>query len=279
MAALLRGVLSDHAVFVRVGVICHRPHVEAVETLGTEFQQRIAKVTYFGSGDERASNSWHHECDAVIVLGTPRLPTDAVASFLIQCGDISAAMRKPAWEKYQWQGLTESGATRLIDARGYGDLAWRTAHRDLVRSTLMQAVGRGRGILTNGVPVIVFSNEECGLTLTDNDHESRPLSEADSELLRMLDNLAESSDSLSATRRSAESPNRDLLRNVADQKPADAPFVSTARLAIALTKPERTVRETLLRLESRGLVERNGERGGWRRRIATTIPRIAHLAV
>ena len=55
VAALLRGVLIDHPNFCRVGVICHRTHVQTVEAIGAEFRQRIAKVSYFGSGDERAS--------------------------------------------------------------------------------------------------------------------------------------------------------------------------------------------------------------------------------
>lgn len=260
VAALLRGVLINHPNFRRVGVICHRTHAQTVEAIGTEFRQRIAKVSYFGSGDERASNEWHHECDAVIVLGTPRIPTEAVAAFLIQCGDIGAATRQPGWEPYHWRGITESGQPRDVEGRGYRDDAWRAAHRETVRAALVQAIGRGRGILTDGIPVIVFTTEECGVKFADVGHEPRPLREDDARLLAMFGVDHE----LSATRASAETPQENSYGESADPKLADARFWSTTDLAKALGKPERTVRDMLGRLEVRGLVERDGERGGWR---------------
>lgn len=260
VAALLRGVLIDHPNFRRVGVICHRLHVQAVETIGTDFRQRIAKVSYFGSGDERASNEWHHECDAVIVLGTPRIPAEAVAAFLIQCGDVTAATRQPGWEKYLWRGITESGQQRNVDACGYHDEAWRAAHRDTVRATLVQAIGRGRGILSHGIPAFVFTTEECGLKLADVGHEPQPLREDEARLLAVLGTDHE----LSATRASAETPQDNSYGESADPKPADARFWPTTDLAKALDKPERTVRDMLGRLEARRLVERDGKRGGWR---------------
>ena len=170
-------------------VICHRPHVEAVKSLGGEYQPRIAKVSYFGSGDERASNEWHRDCDALIVLGTPRLPAEAVESFLIQCGDVAAATRKPGWEAYRWRGVTESGKLREVEAHGYRDEVWRAAFRELVRAELIQSIGRGRGILDDGIPVVVLSTEECGVKLADTDQNSPPLSETDERLLTVLDLL------------------------------------------------------------------------------------------
>ena len=265
VAALLRGVLIDHPNFRRVGVICHRTHVQAVETIGAEFRQRIAKVSYFGSGDERASNEWHHECDAVIVLGTPRIPTEAVAAFLIQCGDILAATRQPGWEKYRWRGITESGQPREVDARGYRDEAWRAAHRDTVRATLVQAIGRGRGILSDGIPVIVLTTEECGLKLADVGHEPRPLSDADQLLLDTLNTLAGEANPLSPPFASPESLQSLSYGKTGDPKPGDAlRFVATADLASRLGKSVSGIRESLVRLEARSLVERDGERGGWR---------------
>ena len=93
VTGLLRGLLTDHPNFDRIGVICQRPHFEGVNSIGKEYRHRIAMVRYFGSGDERASNEWHHECDAIVVLGTPRVPTEALATILIQGGDMAAATR------------------------------------------------------------------------------------------------------------------------------------------------------------------------------------------
>ena len=261
VAGLLRGLLTAESSFLRVGVICHRPHVEAVKSLGGEFQQRIAKVSYFGSGDERASNEWHRDCDALIVLGTPRLPPQAVESFLIQCGDVAAATRQPVWETYRWRGVTESGKLRDVEARGYRDEVWRAADRELVRAELIQAIGRGRGILDDGIPVIVLSTEECGLRLADADQNSSPLSETDERLLAALDTL-----SLSPPFGTPPNAKKDILGKTGVPKGGDAmPFVPVSELATLMKKSDSWLRELLGRLEGRGLVERDGQRGGWRR--------------
>jgi hypothetical protein len=124
----------------------------------------------------------------------------------------------------------------------------------------VQAIGRGRGILSDGIPVIVLTTEECGLKLADVGYEPRPLLEDDARLLAVFGADHE----LSATRASAETPQENSYGESADPKLADARFWSTTDLAKALGKPERTVRDMLGRLEARGVIERDGARGGWR---------------
>ena len=170
---MLRGVLADRPQFTRVGVICHRPHVASVKALNGEFNERLVKVAYFGSGEDRSSNEWHTRCDLIVVAGTPRIRTAVVAAHLIQVGEIGAACREPQWGTLYWQGETETGQPIKVKGAGYQDERWRCAHRDLVRAQLVQAIGRGRGVLESGCEVLVLSNEECGL----------PVSEAKPELL------------------------------------------------------------------------------------------------
>ena len=58
VTALLRGILAERPWFRRVGVICHRTHLNVIKNLGEGFEQRVVKVTYFGSGEDRSSNAW-----------------------------------------------------------------------------------------------------------------------------------------------------------------------------------------------------------------------------
>ena len=166
-ANILRGVLADRPQFSRIGVIGHRPHIPVLKSLEPEFATRIAKSTYFGSGEERSSNEWHLQCDLIIVAGTPRIPPSAIAEYLVQVGEVGAACRQPEWGAVYWHGSTESGEPVKVTSAGYQDEAWRRADRDLVRAQLVQAVGRGRGILETGCEVLVLSNEECGLLISD----------------------------------------------------------------------------------------------------------------
>lgn len=52
-----------------------------------------------------------------------------------------------------------------IDGLGNADPVWADAHYHLVKETLLQAIGRGRGVNENSVPVLVTSNESLGLAL------------------------------------------------------------------------------------------------------------------
>ena len=83
----------------RVGVVCDSWHVGIFEgtgkkkkLLGSAIRSRIAKVGYFRGPDSRGSNSWT-DCDLIIVIGTPRVPTSAVSDRLIATGNVAAAAK------------------------------------------------------------------------------------------------------------------------------------------------------------------------------------------
>jgi len=239
--ALLCGLLAKRRDCARVGLITHRPLLQGLAGLEEEFRSRIVMSTYFGSGEERSSNVWHQQCDLIVILGTPRVPPQAVAEYLVQVGDIAAACRKPPWGTLYWQGKLPDGGEKRIEGRGYLDPDWRRAHRDLVRATLVQAIGRGRLTLESGCDVVVCSSEECGLRVIDG--RIPWLNEEARQIWSLINQLT------------AEKSKRDLLEKVA---------VSTAEVAQQLDRPERTVRNLLTDLEWHGLVYREGPRSGWK---------------
>jgi len=241
VANVLRGVLADRPQFLRVGVICHRPHLKSLETLDADFQRRIVRTTYFGSGDDRSSNAWHAVCDLLVVLGTPRVPPDAIAAYLVQVGELEAARETPDWGEVRWEAETESGEPLVISGRGYRNVAWQRAQRELVRGSLVQAIGRGRGLLESGCEVVVISTEECGLVISDAGHEV--LNAASARILAALQ---------AATMENAKYI---TLGNS---------IVRATDLAARTGLSVVHVRQLLCALERRGLVKKVGERdGGW----------------
>lgn len=239
-ANILRGVMADRPQFSRIGIICHRPHISVLKTLEPEFADRIAKSTYFGSGEDRSSNEWHHLCDLLVVAGTPRFPPGAIAEYLVQVGEVGAACHQPEWGAVYWHGAAESGEPVKVKAVGYPDEAWRRAHRDLVRAQIVQAIGRGRGILPNGCEVLVLSNEECGLVISDAGME--PLNGGSVKVLEALRRLT------------MENANKEYIGNS---------IVNTRQIAAATSLTPVRTRELLRGLERRGLVHKVGERSGW----------------
>lgn len=241
VTGLLRGILAERPRFHRVGIICHRPHIQVVTKLGEGFDQRIVKVAYFGSGEDRSSNAWQKECDLIIVAGTPRVPQSAIAEYLIQTHQLSASDREPEWGVVYWQGLTESGEPVTVEGSGYYDARWQRAHQDLVRAAIIQAIGRGRGILTDGCEVIVLSTEECGLRISDS--EPTRLNEQELNILTVLTELA------------PQNPNNIYLGKAGAKSEVVARKTGLSR---------SRVWTLLSNLERRGLVCKVGERGGWR---------------
>lgn len=237
---LTRGVLADRPHFQRVGLIAHRPHLKALDELGSPYKDRIEKTTYFGSGDERSSNDWHERCDLILVVGTPRVPPVAIAEYLVQVGDIKAACRDGDWGTLCWKGQTESGEPRKVESRGYRDEVWRTAHCDMVRAQIIQAVGRGRGIMETGCEVLVLSNEECGLVISDV--SVQPLNETSHKILEYLHGAT------------VQNANKYLLGKST---------VSTAEIVESIGLTDSLIWRHLRALERRGLVRKVGERGGW----------------
>jgi hypothetical protein len=169
---LLRAVLHDHPQYKRVGLITHMNKAKELQKLLEEpYKGRLAHVSHFHSGLSRGSNVWIEECDCLVVLGTPRVGDQAVRQRLIRLGKRHAASRtrkEAGWEMDWWSAVTVSGRRLTVKSKHHTDHDWHAAYCHLVRSELIQAVGRGRGILPEGIPVIVVTTEnlaphgECG---------------------------------------------------------------------------------------------------------------------
>ena len=71
-----------------------------------------------------------------------------------------------------WEGRTAHDRVVRVEGLGYGDPSWGWVHKLLVRASLLQAVGRGRGVTRQGVQVVVVSNENLGLPLMAGDMPS-----------------------------------------------------------------------------------------------------------
>ena len=165
---LVRGLLVRNPAAKKVGIITHRVHLPALETLEPLWKSRLIKLDYFRSGNDRASNRWL-ECDLVLIVGTPRVPASAVREALIQAGDAEAAGEDGKWRSHIWQGYAPDGEKVEICGLGYVNPSWERMHRLLVQSSLLQAVGRGRGVIETGIPVVVVSNEQLGIPVAAED--------------------------------------------------------------------------------------------------------------
>ena len=236
----LRGLLAMSPQYQHVGLITHSTLTACVKRLEQPFGNRIVRTTYFGSGSERATNEWYKLCDLVIVAGTPRVDASAIRARLCQLGDFDAAGLDGEWGELQWRGLTTSGRTRVVRGRGYRNPAWQRAHRSLVRSAIVQAVGRGRGVLDDGCDAIVVSSEACGLLLAERQLIPE-LTGKHSQAIRLVAKLS----AMDASKNASRHP------------------VSTARVAQSLGVQNRQTQNILNDLEGLGLVRRIGERGGW----------------
>lgn len=240
--SVVRGLLAQYPQANKVGIITQQCHVADIEALDPMWSSRIVRIEYFRSGKDRASNSWLG-CDLILVIGTPRVPPVAVRDMLIRLGRVDAACRNENFIGLAWEGKAKDGRLLRIDGLGYADPVWADAHRHLVKETLCQAIGRGRGVNENGVPVLVASNESLGLTLAD-----QPLhlvNDAEDDTLRLT---------VSATARNA-------IDNIIANH-AVAPVV-TDTVAEKSQYEIRAVRNHLSSLSHSGLLKKKGERGGW----------------
>lgn len=247
VADTLRGVLHDLPQFRRVGLLTHRTLYRKVPAkLGEEYQTRLALVSYFKSGLSRGSNEWIAQCDVLIVLGTPRVGTDAIRRHLMLHGQMEAARLTVAqayWHSELWLGLSLSGRIRAVSTWRYADADWHGAYCAIVRSELVQAIGRGRGILDKGIPVFVVSTEQICDRATQM-LGPPPLADAPFAPLTVVQARA-----LSALRGTDGEGKERTLKS------------ETVGHCIGVKKDRAY--EILHKLEQDGRVKRRGQRGGW----------------
>ena len=162
----VRGILLTFPNKQRVGLIGHRPHVQVIDQLGAMLRPRIVKTTYFGSGDDRASNAWLEEnLDLLLVIGTPRIAPADLRTRMIQLGLDSVPAAR--WVNRYWRGRTEHGEPIEVVTRQYDHPLWQEVYEYDLRATLFQALGRARTILPNGMDALIISCEPLGLPLAD----------------------------------------------------------------------------------------------------------------
>ena len=271
---LFRGFFNAFPNVKRLGVICHRCHVSTIKgtankgpVLDKEFLQRIAKIEHYRGGESRGSNNWLDECDMILVFGTPRVPPPAIKTRLIQTGRVAAASRDPKeeWQRDYWSGVTTIGKRRTVRTSAYRDHDWHSVHRAIVHAELLQAVGRGRGICENGIPVVVMSNEHLGLPLLEINVE--PISDKAVQVLKAIKQAC------------AQIPKGELPDETPPEGTQQAPpshvhnslnkyylekcALSSFNAAVAAGLRIRRAQYILNDLCRRGLVERVGQRGGW----------------
>ena len=156
-ASILRGILYDLP-YRHVGVITHKHLCGPIRRLlGSDFNSRIAMVWHFRGGQSRGSNDWIETCDALIVLGTPRVPPEAVRSHLLWLDKRRAASmttKEAGWGLDWWSGRTESGRRVTIKTLHYADHDWHAAYQSLVVAELNQALGRAQANLEKRHPML-----------------------------------------------------------------------------------------------------------------------------
>ncbi len=240
--SVVRGLLAKYPDAKKVGIISHRCHQAAIDSLAPIWTNRISRKEYFRSGKDRASNSWL-DCDLILVTGTPRVPKHAVRDLLIQTGKVAAACRNAKFGDVLWEGKANNGSLLQIGCKGYDDPEWANACNHLVKETLRQAIGRGRGVTDKGVQVIVTSNESLGLTLADQPLQL--ISDSEDETLQLT---------VSATARNAKY--NTLAFGAVN-------FIVTDTVAKLSQYELRAVRSHLSSLSLTGSLKKKGARGGW----------------
>ncbi len=267
---IIRGILATHHDVQRLGVITHSNQIKNLKRF-QKLEPRLAMLSYFGSGLDRSSNRWHGECDMLVILGSPRVKPAVIRAFLVQIGDIGAAQRQPAWKTRQWAGTTVSGQSVTVKTKGYLDPDWARAYRAIVRAGLVQAIGRARITLDSGIPVLVYTRDECGLRVADTSTSAVKTGGAEERLLKLMaDEVLRVARSGKAKKDISkvfpssreQSPNIYLLAKCSLRTLANCSLRVSALAASEGVSPRR-VRTILESLESRGMVKRVGYRTGW----------------
>ena len=161
---------------------------------------------------------------------------------LIQVGNVEAAGKDGQWRSHIWQGYAQDGQKVEICGLGYENPSWDRMHRLLVQSSLLQAVGRGRGVIESGVPVVVVSNEQLGIPVAAED-------------LVLLKDPEAKTLHFAALKIAEVFPTSNIVGETS---------VSAAQIAQDLAALDvRQVRTHLSHLQSLGLLEMKGARKGW----------------
>jgi hypothetical protein len=177
---ILRGLMYDlpHR---RIGLLTHQHLAKTLPALiGSSYQERLTMVAWFGGGQSRGSNKWMKECDVLLILGTPRVSATDIRMHLIVLGKIAAAkmeVKEAGWGMDYWLALTESGKRRVVKTPHYSDHDWHAAYCSKTRSELIQAIGRGRGYLEEGIPVILVSTENLAPPDDDDGRNGFPVAD------------------------------------------------------------------------------------------------------
>ena len=193
-------------------------------------------------------------CDLVIVLGTPRVGTDAIRRRLLRCGQGDAAKRDGRWGPRKYEARTEAGDLVIVTGRGFADAEWRAAQQDQVAAALIQAAGRGRGVLARGVPVVIISTEPIGMTVAE-DRRIQPVTCPMRAAVAAIAKLSLRSDISHCSENAKES-----LLGKTEQRDG----ISTSTVAAEIGKSMSRTSELLHTAADAGLVIRSKRRkGGW----------------
>ncbi len=184
---LVRALMARHRDRRNVGIICHKTHVSTIRKISEPFKSRLARVVYFGEGPDRGSNDWYRTCDLILIVGTPRVGDDSIRQHLVQCGEHDAAAESPEWTKVRWRAQNANGQPVTIETSGYRHPCWRKAHRELVEAAIAQAIGRGRGILSDGIRTVASTCDPCGLTrIAPSEWGTNLISDSAADLLQWM---------------------------------------------------------------------------------------------
>lgn len=257
LKSIVRGLLAKYNHCKNVGLICHKCHVPEIESLSSYWKNRIRKVSYFHSGEDRASNEWLN-CDLLMVLGTPRVPPSATRNLLLSFGKIDAAKFDSDFVSFGWKGQNEKGEIIDVVGRKYLDPDWDWANSLLVKETLNQSIGRARSITPEAIPVVLVSTESLGLILSSDNFQE--INQSDDSTLRVVLTATSTSDlEDGAIKLCEESPNRDIL--------GDSSYKIVTSKEVHEYFPKESLRNTQLRLAKLvqiGLLEKIKDRKGYR---------------
>jgi hypothetical protein len=252
-ADVLRGLLHDLP-YREVGVLTHSPLVEELpDLLGEPYAGRVKHWAHFHGSEARGSNVWiEGGCDCLIVLGTPRLPVLPIREHLMRVNKLTAATLSAVaagWSWDWWSGVTESGRRVTVRTKHYSDHAWHASYHATVTSVLRQAVGRGRPILPEGMPVYVVTTECLCADPRSIDGRHAEARIADAPFAP----LTETGAAVLAA-----------LRNEQGYRVCrKSPEIEAVLRARGIEVSQQRVRQVLAELRAAGRVRKVGERGGW----------------